>query len=175
MNKKGVTIIEMLGAIVIFGLALSLIAMILQTIGAATERITLNTKATYEGNQIVRDLELEIQKFAPTNYRSCGFGDCIILESHYYYYFDLDNETITPIAHDPFLEKSISIDNEKIWIDGEELVINYFMLGALSSIDYTLDANLLEITINIYLVDEHEKEYQFVATYSFTISEIPVI
>jgi len=175
MNKKGVTIIEMLGAIVIFGLALSLIAMILQTIGAATERITLNTKATYEGNQIVRNLELEIQQFAPTNYRSCGFGDCIILESHYYYDIDLINGTITPTVYDPFLEKSISIDNGKIWIDGQELVINYFTLGALSSVTYTLDVNLLEITINIYLVDEHGKENQFVATYSFTISEIPAI
>jgi len=175
MNKKGVTIIELLGAIVIFGLALSLVAMILQTIGVATERINLNTKATYEGNAIVRELEKEMQDFSPTDYRACIGTDCIILESHYYYDVDLINETITPVAYDPFLEKSISVENGKIWIDGVERVIPYFTLGALSSIDYTLTLNTLEITISIYLVDEHGKEYQFIANHQFTISEIPVI
>ncbi len=175
MNKKGVTLVELLGAIVIFGLALSLVSMILQTIGVATERINLNTQETYEGNTLVRYLEKEMQDFGPTNYRACVSGDCIILENHYDYEVDLINETITPVAHDPILEKSISIENGKILVDGVERVINYFTLGASSGISYTLNASLLKVTINLYLVDEHGKEYQFIATYQFTISDMPIV
>jgi len=175
MNKKGVTMIELLGAIIIFGLALSLVAMILQTIGTTTERINLNTEATYKGNTLVRDLEKEMQDFGPTNYSACVIGDCIILENHYDYEVDLINETIIPVANDPILEKSISIENGKIWIDGTELTITNFTLGASSSVDYTVSVDIVDVTIHIFLVDIYGKEYQFIASYQFTISDMPIV
>ena len=175
MNKKGVTLIELLGAIVIFGIALSLIAMILQTIGNATERIDLNTQATYEGNTLITKLEKEMQDFGPTNYRACVSGDCIILENHYDFEVDLINETIIPVPHDPILEKEISIGNGKIWIDGDELIINNFTLGASSSVDYTINLDLVVVTIQIVLVDTNGKDYEFIANYQFTISDMPIV
>lgn len=175
MNKKGVTVVELLGAIIVFSLIISLSAVILSLISNANERILMNTRATTKGNYLVTTLENNMQRFSPTNYSACGTGNCVILENHYVYEVDLVTEEINLVIYNPILTRTISISNGQILIDSVALDITYFTLHNTSTLTYSLTAGKLYVSILIVLEDARGKLYEFIASYQYTVSDVPIV
>ncbi|MBN2300513.1 MAG: type II secretion system protein [Acholeplasmataceae bacterium] len=173
MNKKGVTLIEMLAAIVIFSLALSLAATVISLINNASARIEINSQANYQGLLIDRQLKDAILDFAPTNYSNCGGQNCYVLEKEFTYEFDANLGQIVLTTYSPALTHQLNINNGEILINNVPLVIDDFTLGDNSDIDILQNGTQVYLTITYELIATSGKAFTFTTSYSFAILAIP--
>ena len=169
MRKKGFTMIELLGAIVIFGIMLSLSAMIISTITKANARIVEQSKANTEMSLLTAYLDRSYQNFGATNYVPCAIGieDCFTLINAFEYVVNLETQTITLVVHDPAYEWKIFIDNQRLYINDELIGIGIFSLGDDSSISYQIIGSQLILKLNLIFIGTHQSytyQYQQVLT-----------
>ncbi len=175
MNKKGISLVELLGAIVIFGLMTSLVALFLSVFLRASDRISINAKANQEGQLVVEILEDLMQDLSPTTYSTCGPNDCLVLEKEFAYEFDPIQEDVILVIYSPSQALQLEIDsNNVLKIDATAYVFNDFTLGALSSIVFTESSGILYVIIDLYLESADLEQFNFVATYSYSLESIPV-
>lgn len=174
MNKKGISVIELLGAIVIFSLVISLSALFLSVFLRANDRISVNAKANQEGTLVVEILKDLMRELSPTSYSSCGPHDCLVLEKEFAYRFDPVLEDVVLVTYVPVETLQLEIDKDGfLTIDGTIYNFNDFTLGSASSIIYSENSGILYVIIDIYLESTTSAQYNFVATYSYDLKSIP--
>jgi len=174
MNKKGIGLVELLGAVVIFGLVISLSALFLSLLFKANDRIALNARANAEGTLVVETLEHMMQDLGPTTYSSCSPNDCLILEKEFAYVYDETLDDVVLETYSPADSLQIEIDKDDIlWIDNAAYIFTDFTLVSPSSVTYSVNAGILSIVIDLYLESASGDIFNFIATYSFTIQSIP--
>ncbi len=173
MNKKGLTLVELLGATVIFSLVIGLIASVIVLINKATESINIESQVNREGMYIVRVLEEAMTDFDAKNYVSCG-TNCITLESTFSYEFDENINDFVLTVYNPVHTLEIYFTSDPaLYIGGEIYTFNDVMLQNTSSIVVTTTLDTVRIVVTLDLLSSSGKTYQFTANHFFTIQPIP--
>ncbi len=173
MSKKGVTLIELLAAVIIFGLAISLTATVITMLNNASDKIEINAQANSEGLFIDRALKDAILDFSPTTYSKCGGQDCFVLEKEFAYEFDPILEEIILTTYTPALTHQIEINNGEILVNDNALIINNFTLGSGTTIDVITSGTQAYLTIMYELVASTGEVFTFTTSFSFAILTIP--
>ncbi len=173
MSKRGVTLIELLGAIVIFGLMLSLVATVLSLINNASARIELNSAANSQGLLIDREIKDNLIEFSPTDYKACG-NNCVTFQKEFMYEFDPVLETIVLTTYSTALTHSIQITKDQVLIDDVAIDTGEFIVGSGSTIELVENLSQLYFLITLELTASNGKIFAFTTSYSFTIQAIPV-
>jgi Tfp pilus assembly protein PilE len=174
MNKKGLTLVELLGAVVIFGISISLIALLLSVIFNANDKILEQSRANTEGTIVIAHLEDLMRSFAVTDYSTCvGNTNCVILESHYSYELSGDSTSIVLVTHTPPMTLQISIENNELYINGIIREIRNFQIHSDSYIEKTTINNQLKLKIVLILYANEGKTYTFTSNQTFDLSEVP--
>lgn len=174
MDKKGITLVELLAAIVLFGIVAALVSTILTTIIRANKDIQISTRANSEGNYLVTTLENEFSKFEldtiPTN---CTGFSCQLMSSSR---FVLIGGSITLNQDD--LQLSIAKEGNAVRIKLENLttstiisnrllIVEYFTLNMTAS--SSVSGKKLRIQITIELIDEYNKSYIYLSSYIYEL------
>lgn len=174
MNKKGLSLVELLGAIVIFGISMSLIALVLSVIFNANERILEQSRANTEGTIVIAHLEDLMRNFATTDYSTCVENtNCVILESHYTYELSEDLSSIVLVTHNPPMTLKIEILEGDLLINDVAHEIRNFQFHPDSYIESTTLDNTLNLKIVIILYITEDKTYTFTSNQVFELSEVP--
>jgi len=174
MNKKGLTLVELLGAVVIFGISISLVALLLSVIFNANDKILEQSRANTEGTLVVAHLENLMRNFAVTDYSSCvDDPNCVILESHYTYELSGDSSTIVLVTHTPPKTLQISIRENELYINDAIHHIRDFQIHSDSYIEKTIENNQLKLKIVIILLMNESKTYTFTSNQTFVLSDVP--
>lgn len=177
-KKKGVTLIEMLGAVIIMGLMTTLIAGAIVLFNNASEKITIQSRANFEGNLLVRNIEKKLDAAYPTQFSACG-TNCIVLERHYKYVYNETTQNIdlilgtTPLADADTLY--VKVLNGQFLLDDVVIPIDTFTLADTTSVSATRVGSSVNVNIRIDLLDSANVVYQFYASSSFLWKETPVL
>jgi prepilin-type N-terminal cleavage/methylation domain-containing protein len=176
MDKKGITLVELLAAIVLFGIVTALVSTILTTIIRANRDIQISTQANSEGNYIVSVLETEFSKFEldtiPTN---CSGTSCILTSNVRYVIVDnqvvLDQDTLQLSVSQELNGIRILVENlnASSTITNRLLTVEYFVLDL--TISHTVISNKLRIQIEIDLIDEYSKSHIYLFSYIYELPE----
>ncbi len=174
MNKKGISLVELLGATVIFGIAISLIAVLISVIFSANDKTLEQSRANTEGTIVIAHLESLMRAFATTDYSTCsGKENCIILESHYTYELNNDSSTIVLVPHTPPNTLEFSFLDGSLYVNETILEIRYFQIHQDSYIESIIVDDLLTLKIVLVLYANENKLYTFTSNQTFELSEIP--
>jgi hypothetical protein len=173
MNKKGVTLVELLGAIIILGLLVAMVATFIGLINNASRIIALNAKANSEGLLITKTLEDQMKDFGSTDYSLCVNPDCIILEKHYSNVYDPITDDIVLTIYNPALSKRIELLNNQLLINSVPYVIDGMTLHSSSSLSVTESGTSVSIIITIVLEATEGQLFTFTASHLFNTSSIP--
>lgn len=174
MNKKGITLVELLGAVVIFGITISLVAVLISVIFNANDRILEQSRANTEGTIVIAHIEDLMRNFATTDYSTCvGNADCVILESHYTYELSGDSSSIVLVTHTPPNTLEFRITNNELYINGVIHEIRNFEIHEDSYIESTTVNNKLELKIVLILYITESKTYTFTSNQTFILSDVP--
>lgn len=174
MHKKGLTIVELLGAIVLFGIIASITAMMISTITKANQKIVEQSRANTEMTLLTATLDQTYRSFGATNYQAClGETHCITFLKEFEYMANLEAGTIQLVKYDPAETLKIQISNGDLLIDEQLIGISYFSINSASSLTYTVEGNELTFNIDLTLDGEHDT-YLFHYQKSLIIEEIPV-
>ncbi|MDO9630118.1 MAG: hypothetical protein Q7I99_09490 [Acholeplasmataceae bacterium] len=174
MNRKGISLMELLGAVVIFGISISLIALLLSVIFNANDRILEQSRANTEGTIVIAHLENLMKEFATTDYSVClGNTDCIILESHYTYELSGDSSSIVLVTHTPPKTLMISFMNDELYINGSVREIRNFQVHESSYIEKSTVNNKLVLKIVLVLYANENKLYTFTSNQTIQLSSVP--
>lgn len=152
-KHNGVTIVELLGAIVIFSIASSLIALIVTFIVNANKEIIENGQANTTGTLLIRQIEREVSNLYITDYAYTLDQELILYSDFEYVYNDLTAE-IELITHDPRLELSIVIANNALSINNEVQDLSGFNIHETSRIEMIENASSTQFIITIVLASE---------------------
>jgi hypothetical protein len=174
MNKKGITLVELLGAVVIFGITISLVAVLISVIFNANDRILEQSRANTEGTIVIAHIEDLMRNFATTDYSTClGNTNCVILESHYTYELSGDSSSIVLITHIPPNTLEFRITNNELYINGIIHQIRNFQIHDDSYIESNTVNNKLELKIVLILYITESKTYTFTSNQTFVLSDVP--
>lgn len=152
-KHDGVTIVELLGAIVIFSIASTIIALTVSFIINANKEIIENGQANTTGTLLIRKIEQEMSKLYITNYDYTSDQELILYSDFEYIYNDVSGE-IELIEHNPSLELSILIENEQLFIDQETLDLSGFTLHETSRIEMIEDIDSTQFIIILVLASD---------------------
>lgn len=187
INKKGITLVELLAAIVIMGIATALIVQIVSLLINASDKALENARANTQGMVTVEILESTMRQFEPTDLSFCGgSSECIILEKHFI--DEVVGESIVTTDYIPPLLLTIEL------INGVFEINNNDVLSEASPSDFViLDTSTLrildaagteiineasfingtqvtiEITIHIAVDLSSDAIYTYTASYTFDI------
>jgi len=174
MHKKGVTIVELLGAIVIFGLMSSLIAVLVSFIINSNDRIAEQSRATTIRTKIEVDLNRHLQELSPTSFSDCGLQmNCVTLELTYAYVVNETSESIDLVVYTPPIQLRLELIDSALYINSVLYVIDYFELSDESSITYTQTLHTLDLSVHLVLTAPSDKTYTIVWQKQINLSSIP--
>ncbi|MDY0295538.1 MAG: prepilin-type N-terminal cleavage/methylation domain-containing protein [Acholeplasmataceae bacterium] len=174
MRKHGLTIIELLGAIVLFGIIASISAMMIQTITKANARIVEQSRSNTEMTLLTAYLDQTYQSFGATNYEVCvNPTSCITLIKAFEYIPNLEAGTIQLVTYDPAETLVLQLLNNELLIDGQAYDISYFSIGSSSTLSYTISGDLLTFTIDLTLNGTYD-DYLFHYEKTFILESIPL-
>ena len=160
-NHKGVSLIEMLGAIAILSIVISLSAVIISYVNKAQEVIVEKSQANTTGIILIHELEESFEDMNITDYQYVD-SSFIYLYSEYSYEFDETSNEIILITYDPMLSVSIEIDDELL-LNGIVLDTSIFAIDPKSYIDLEIIDSKTIITFYIFLASL-TNTYQFQST-----------
>ncbi|MFA5007028.1 MAG: type II secretion system protein [Candidatus Izemoplasmatales bacterium] len=174
-NRRGVTLPELLGAIVILAIVTSLLGAVAFAMVRAIDRIAVNQSAEATGLYLVDYLEDAMADRAPNAYDdSCaGTGGCVVLIQEYAYAYDPVDGSIDAVVHVPPLETEFSIHDDAVWINGASVDAGDFTIGSDASLSVNDVLGSVTVTIAFSLVAADGRTFPFFAEYRFTVSEIP--
>ncbi len=174
MRHRGITIVELLGAIILFGIIASISAMMISTITKANARIVEQSRANAEMTLLTAYLDDQYQNLGATNYVPCvGESNCITLIKAFEYFPNLVNGTIDLVVYDPVVTLTIKVQNQELLLDDATYDMNYFEIDNSSTLSYTLDGTSLILEIDLSLIGEHAT-YQFHYQKTLVLESVPL-
>ena len=174
-NRRGVTLPELLGAIVILAVVTSLLGAVAFAMIRAVDRIAVSQRAESTGLYLVDFLEDAMADRAPNAYdETCaGAGGCVVLIQEYAYAYDPADGSIDAVVHVPPLRTEISIHDGAVWIDGTPVDAGDFTIASDASLSVNDVLGSVTVTIAFSLLATDGRTFPFFAEYRFTVSEIP--
>lgn len=172
-NKHGVTLVELLGAIVVFGILMSISVMVIDYFMDANNRSNISSQANVEGLLAIRIMKNSMSDLGPTEYDICTGDNCLIIQSEYSYEFNEGTNTIDLVVYDDPLEYKIEIVNNVLYINDVEYIFEGFELTDNSSLAYEEDNSVLFITLTLYLSAGDQYTYEYIMSYSYDLTDIP--
>lgn len=172
MHKKGMTMVELLGAVVLFGIILSLSAIMISVITNANAKVVEKSRANTEGTLLTSLMDKTIRDFGPTNYQPCGDTQCILLIKAFEYIPDLENGTIDLVVYDPVQTLKLEVKNHALFINDVAQNIAHFDVSPSSTLTYSIQDTTLNYVIQIILIGEHDL-YTFRYEKSLQLETIP--
>jgi type II secretory pathway pseudopilin PulG len=173
MNKKGLTLVELLGALVLFGMIASLSAVMISTIMKSNARIVEQSRAHNEKMLLTAYLDQTIQTFNPTNYTSCTDPNCLILIKEFDYIANLETGTINLVIFNPERQFKIELINQELHIDLITYNLQYFTIDPNSSITSSLSGSILNYSIDLVFIGEYDT-YSYSYSNSLQTESIPI-
>jgi len=152
-HHKGVTLVELLGAIVIFSIAASIIALTVSFIINANKEIIENGQANTTGTLIIRQIEKKVSNLYITDYTYASNQE-LTLYSDFEYVYNDELGDIELINHDPRLELNILIVNNELFIDNDSIVLSGFSIHETSRIEMIENTESTQFIITIVLASE---------------------
>ncbi|MBN2504851.1 MAG: hypothetical protein JXB20_05860 [Bacilli bacterium] len=175
MNRRGISLVELLGAIVVFGLVISITSLFLTVFIDSNQRIADNARANAAGARIIDVLETSVNNLSPTNYTSCGPKSCLVLEKRFAYEFDEVSETIDLITYVPPQTLKLEIDRDNVLlINDSPYSFEGFIINQASSITYQQEDQYLYIVVDLYLENPDGELFNFQFTDAFEVIDVPV-
>lgn len=170
MNHKGLTIVELLAALVIMAIVATLVGMLINTYQNTNEDISETSKASLEATLLIQNIKDDLDDFLPTNYASCGQANCVnIIKAFEYVY---DGSQIQLQVYDPLVSQNLIFENQQISFGSTTYTIESFTLSNDTSITYTENNGELTIHIDFTLVSD-TMTYPFSMSYSYDIKSVP--
>jgi prepilin-type N-terminal cleavage/methylation domain-containing protein len=152
-QHKGVTLVELLGAIVIFSIAASIIALTVSFIINANKEIIENGQANTTGTLIIRQIEKKVSNLYITDYTYASNQE-LTLYSDFEYVYNDELGDIELINHDPRLELNILIVNNELFIDNDSIDLSGFSIHETSRIEMIENTESTQFIITIVLASE---------------------
>ena len=152
-HHKGVTLVELLGAIVIFSIAASIIALTVSFIINANKEIIENGQANTTGTLIIRQIEKKVSNLYITDYTYASNQE-LTLYSDFEYVYNDELGDIELINHDPRLELNILIVNNELFIDNDTIDLSGFSIHETSRIEMIENTESTQFIITIVLASE---------------------
>lgn len=173
MNKKGFTLVETLGALIVFGILVALLSFLVSFFIRANERISISSLANEEGNLIVRRIQEDLIDLTPNTYETCPGEACYIFKKEFVYEYNETTNQIELVVYDEAITYKLEIENNKLYINDEEYDFDTFILSSDSLFNVTEENNDVYIKINIVIESEKNDLFEFLMSYSFTKEAIP--
>ncbi len=165
-DNKGLTLIELVGALVIFGLLFGISAMALTMYIQTSRRTIMMQQIQTEGALLAATIEQRMNNFTPTDAETCeGDDPCIILVKQ----FEATvNGSVTWTTLDPVETMTIIIAEGLIQVDDVTINPSDRLLDETSQIRFELKNNGdIVVTIElVYLLDNGEPIF-FLSTTRF--------
>ncbi|WP_176238423.1 type II secretion system protein [Mariniplasma anaerobium] len=158
-KHRGITMVELLGAVAIFAIASSVIALTISLIVNANKDIIETSQASTTGTLIIKRIENALNDLNITDYDLIS-SDEVILYSDSEYVYDETSEEIILVTYNPRLELSI-LFNTNILIDNEIIDLSQFSLDETSTIEIISDATTSKLVITVVLVSDEGNLYTF--------------
>ncbi len=159
-KHRGMSMVELLGAIVIFSIATSIIAMTISFIVKGNRDIIEQGQANTTGVLIIKQIENKIQSLNITDYDLIANND-LSLYSDYEYVFDEVANDVVLITHTPPLSMTLIYLNGDILLNGNMLDLSQFSLDSSSKIEIITDPKTASLIITVVLSSEQGKLYVF--------------
>jgi len=202
LNKRGITLVEILGAIVISSIGIAILSTAIVLIVRATNDTMMNNRANSTMMIIEATVNNELEDFVATDITTCGVtptATCFVLEKYYTRTLDPGDNTIKdiPFDADPITPGNqpgtvkIEVKNNlggqlDIFINDTSVYDIYALDGSpfsYQSITITYDpvyANITSagsgtltlITLELTLLDQNNRVYPFFISYSFRARDI---
>jgi len=177
MDKKGITLVELLAALVLFAILTALVSTILTTIIRANKDIQISTQANSIGNYLIIVLESELSEFEPDTSipPSCTETTCILNSSFRYVLID----NVVTLNQD-YIQLSITEELNGIRVLLENLTTSTIITNQYYDVEYfdlnllftsSILSNKLRVQITIELIDENLKSHFFIASHIFDLPE----
>ncbi len=173
MNKKGFTLIETIGALVILGILVTLLTFILTFYIRANEDISISSLANEQGNLVVRRIQEKLIDLSPTNYESCPGEACYIFEREFAYEYNGSTNRVELVVYDEPITYKLEIKNNSIYINDGLYEFDGFTLSSDTTFNVIEDSNKVYVNINIIIVSETNDTFEFLMSYSFIKEAIP--
>lgn len=173
MNRKGVTLVELLAAIVIMSLVIGLVSMLLTSLNNANVEITEEAKANVEATKLISNLDDYFDDFSPNDYRFCGTDNCVILEKDFEYIYSSVLGTVELVVNDPPTELRIEFVDNQLVLGEEVYNLDYFSFAN----DFTISTSVndrfkVTIVFEFTFVSE-TNSYSFMTAYTFNQEVVP--
>jgi|GEM_PF-596223 len=173
-NRRGVTLPELLGAILIMTIVTALLGGITFAIIRTVDRVAVANDANVVGLRLVNRLESAMADAGATAYSTCvAANGCIVLENHYDLVFNDATDTVDVVVHAPALTTTVSVHDGAVWIDGAALDDGNFSIGGASLLAVTDVAGEVTVTIAIELLATDGRLFAYNASHTFQTSDIP--
>lgn len=151
-RHKGLTIVELLGAIVIFSIAASIIAMTISFILNANKQIVENGQANTVGTLLIRQIENDANDLFITRFDYIE-NDSLVLFSDYEFVFNETTDDIEKVDFSVPKQTSIAFNNTELLLNNELYALTPFTLHESSTIEMVSDTRFL---ITIVLASEDQ-------------------
>lgn len=172
MNKKAITIVELLAVLVLMALVSTLIGLLISNYQNNQATISEESKANIEANLLIRDLNNDLEAFKADQYDVCPQSDCVILINAFDYNYT-GSEIILNI-YDPQNERTLIFENQSITFGPDTYEVKGFELSEDSTISYLVENNYLIISIDFSLIGNQDT-YTYTMTYDFLIQDLPSV
>ncbi len=115
-----------------------------------------------------------MEDLKPNEYESCGVNDCLNFQSEYRYEYNEGTNTIDLEVYTNPIEYKLEINNNTLYIDDVEYIFEGFELTSDSDLSYEESDSVLFITLTLYLSAGEDLIFDFVLSYSYDLTTIPV-
>lgn len=187
LNKKGLTLVELLGAVVISAIGIALLASVVTLIVRATQDTIVNNRANTTGMIIVARFENTMDDFVATDITTCSgvaTTSCFVLEKHYERGLDPVDNVIKDIPVSPIetlrVEAKVTsgvldllVGNTSLYsLNTPDSLFRYQQINIVydpiyTSINPVGTGTYVLITLEIVIADDRNHTYSFFTTYSF--------
>lgn len=157
MSKKGVTLVELLGAIVLFAIILGVVASITSIILNQSDQITEKSLANSKATLIKETIENDLEKLSLTSDEDCINTNCVILKSEFQYVISTDD--IIKMPNDPIIIYRIEVINQELFINNAKFDLNPFTFSAIDiTLTKTIDTYKLSLS---FTLDGKTDDFQY--------------
>jgi len=170
-SKRGVTIVELLGAIVLFGITITLVTTVLIQIQAASKSIFSMSNLNRQATLITREIENTLRNLPVDNAQICSLDEkCLLIEKKYDYLVNAVEGSIDVIELSPTISKTITFEQGEILIDGVNILADFISLADQSRIEVLQWTKQQTIRFFITITDESGTDYSFTIIHTYPIT-----